>query len=373
MTRLESENLTIPYSSNVECRVMTRDNKRRMREKFEEDLKHTNNKEDKTEIRKMQIINEGVKQTSNTINNVLKKLLNKENFTQEEQEQNEEVESQMRAKGIAPIGAYHFSTRSLLTDNINVDSYEKAIGDNVQPIDNIKGNDTILKQVHALKGLTTNAKVPYITSKGVDWFETGYGKVNEDSEILAKLLRPRRLTTNVLVSREMILNDGITNDFERVLMDAVQDKLVETIFSHSAEGTDGKSTPKGIFNGLSSTTISNTTDLINMQYEVDKEKVNGVWVLSPNAKKWVQTKSTNYPLFSNNTLLNSKAYFDSRVEDGYITYLDLSKLYVADWEVSSVTIDPITKSKDGLVAIYIDFYCDFKYLDDKFIKVGKIA
>ncbi len=342
---------------------MTKDNKERIRKQFENNTKR---KKQKT----MEIINQAELQTNKTntlLNDIVKRLLNKEDLTKEQMNLNDKVTNEMRANGIAPTGAYHFETRGI------VDTYEKEVGTNVHTIDNFKGNDILLKSAKKLKGLTMNAKIPYITSKGVEWYETGFGELNTDSNIKGKNLRARRITTNVLVSREMILNDGITTDFERLLFDAVQDKLIETIFSHTAEGTQGKSNPKGILNEISSTTISNVNDLINLQYEVDKNKVNGTWVLSPKAKQYVQSISTDYPIYNNHTMLNSNAIFDSRVEDGYIVYLDLSKLYIADWKVSSITIDPITMSKDGLVGIYCDYYVDFCYLDNEFMKVGVIT
>lgn len=353
----------IPYNMEVECRVMTKDNKERIRKQFEN---NTRTKKQKT----MEIFNQARKETNNTntlINDIVKRLLNKEDLTKEQMNLNDKVANEMRANGIAPTGAYHFETRGI------VDTYEKEVGTNVHAIDNLKGNDILLKSAKKLKGLTMNAKIPYITSKGVEWYETGFGELNTDSNIKGKNLRARRITTNVLVSREMILNDGITTDFERLLFDAVQDKLIETIFSHTAEGTQGKSNPKGILNDISSTTITSVNDLINLQYEVDKNKVNGTWVLSPMAKQYVQSISTDYPIYNNHTMLNSNAIFDSRVEDGYIVYLDLSKLYIADWKVSSITIDPITMSKDGLVGIYCDYFVDFSYLDNDFIKVGVIT
>jgi hypothetical protein len=46
---------------------------------------------------------------------------------------------------------------------------------------------------------------------------------------------------------------------------------------------------------------------------------------------------------------------------------------VAEWNVISINVTPITKAVDGNVEIYVDAYFDFTMSNDSLISVGKFV
>ena len=142
-------------------------------------------------------------------------------------------------------------------------------------------------------------------------------------------------------------------------------KLVESILSDDAETTDQ---PKGIFNGLSATTISAITDLATMQYNGDKEKTKNVWVISPKAK--AEILKLNPLIFNDGKFLGSEYIFENRMKDGLIAYLPLDLVVVAQFGVVEITVDNVTDVVNGNVKTYIDTYFDFDFMDTTKIQVG---
>jgi len=142
--------------------------------------------------------------------------------------------------------------------------------------------------------------------------------------------------------------------------------LVESILSDSAETSDQ---PKGIFNGISATTISTLADLATMQYDGDKLKTKNVWIISPKAK--AEILKLNPILFNDGKFLGSDFILENRVQDGYIAYLPLDLVVVAQFGAVQITVDNVTDVVNGNVKTYIETYFDFDFLDDSKIQLGK--
>ncbi|MBR3014607.1 MAG: phage major capsid protein [Bacteroidaceae bacterium] len=186
----------------------------------------------------------------------------------------------------------------------------------------------------------------------------------------SKTLKPYRLTTNITFSKSL-LNES-TQEFEEyiteLLRNAIYDKLVQTILSDSAETEDR---PAGIFNGVEVTNITSYNDLCQMQYEGDRNQVDNAFIISPKAKYEINKLSDN--LLHDNQLLNNPAICENLMQDGFICYMPLDLLLIAEFGTTSITVDAISKAADNEVVVYIDSYLDFGYLNKDLIKLAKFA
>ena len=120
------------------------------------------------------------------------------------------------------------------------------------------------------------------------------------------------------------------------------------------------------------TTITTKDDLIDFQYQQDKQSSNNVWVISAGAKNKIN-KMDFHPLINDDKLLNSEVICTNLCEDGFIAYLPLNYLCVAEWNIVSINVNPITKAVEGNVEIYVDAYFDFAMANDTLIKVGQFV
>ena len=135
--------------------------------------------------------------------------------------------------------------------------------------------------------------------------------------------------------------------------------------SDSAETSDQ---PKGIFNGLSASTLSAITDLATLQYDGDKLKTDNVWIISPKAKS--EILKLNPLMFNDGKFLGNDYILENRMQDGYIVYLPLNLVTVAQFGAVSITLDNVTDVVNGNVKTYIDTYFDFDFLDNTKIQLG---
>ena len=150
-----------------------------------------------------------------------------------------------------------------------------------------------------------------------------------------------------------------------ILIKAIYNKLVESILCDSAETEDQ---PKGIFNGLSATTISALADLATLQYGGDKEKTQNVWLISPKAK--AEILKLNPTIFNDGKFLGGDYILENRMQDGYIAYLPLDLLVVAQFGIVEICTDNVTDAINANTKVYIDTYFDFDFLDNTKIQLG---
>ena len=228
-------------------------------------------------------------------------------------------------------------------------------------------DDDFLSKITFYPSLKANLKAPYYDENSCDWKEVGYGITANTDTITSKYLTPHRLTTQVDFSVDILRqNKDFYNEVNDILIKAIYNKLVETILSDGAETSDK---PKGIFNGVSCTTISSLADLATMQYDGDKLKTQNVWIISPKAK--AEILKLNPIIFNDNKFLGNDYILENRMQDGLIAYLPLNLITVAQFGAVEVTVDNITDVVNGNVKTYIDTYFDFDFLDENKIQLGK--
>lgn len=257
---------------------------------------------------------------------------------------------------------FHIETR----DIVNPTALK---GNSVNDIVDNFSHSEILKNATFIPNLQNATKAPYLTSSNVNFALEGTS-VNLTPVLSSKSLTPHRITTYVPVSK-MVLNQckDMGKQFQQILLKAVEDKLIETIFNDLAE-TDER--PKGILNGITPTTLTTIDNVVDMMLEVDKAKTNNTFIISPTAKAKLLKLSKNYSLLDNSTLFGSNFIVEPNLKDSYIVYLDLSKLIITQFGIDNIIVDPFSDSINGNTLITISSYYDWDFVgSSNFMKVAK--
>ena len=321
-----------------------------VKEKETKSIKHQGEtKEMKTEITEQRL----------NLLDVMNRVANRIALTPTQEELNQRAMQKAKENGLTAIGMFNVEFRDLV-NNTAITNTQRATTQSGE-ID-----DTFLSKITFYPNLKVNLKAPYFDESTCQWVAVGNAISANTDTITSEYLTPHRLATKTDFSMQMLRQSGsFYNEVNEILLKAIYNKLVASILSDSAETEDQ---PKGIFNGLSTTTISAITDLATLQYDGDKLKTDNVWVISPKAK--AEILKLNPTLFNDNKFLGSDFILENRMQDGYIAYLPLHLITVAQFGAVSITLDSVTDAIHSNVKTCIDSFWDFDFLDDTKIQLG---
>lgn len=321
-----------------------------VKEKENKSIKHYGEtKEMKTEITEQRL----------NLLDVMNRVANRIALTPQQEELNQRATQKANENGMNAIGMYNIEFRDLVNNTAitNTKRAETQSGE----ID-----DTFLSKITFYPNLKANLKAPYFDESTCQWVAVGNAISANTDTITSEYLTPHRLATKTDFSMQILRQSGsFYNEVNEILLKAIYNKLVASILSDSAETEDQ---PKGIFNGLSATTISAITDLATLQYNGDKQKTNNVWIISPKAK--AEILKLNPTIFNDGKFLGSDFILENRMQDGLIAYLPLHLITVAQFGAVSITLDSVTDAIHSNVKTCIDSFWDFNYLDNTKIQLG---
>ena len=290
---------------------------------------------------------------------VMNRVANRIALTPQQEELNQRAKDKARENGMTATGMYNIEFREMVNNTV-ITNTTRATTQSAEIDDNF------LSKITFYPSLKANLKAPYFDENTCDWKDVGYGVTANTDTISSKYLTPHRLTTQVDFSVDILRQSkDFYNEVNAILIKAIYNKLVESILSDSAETSDK---PKGIFNGVSASTISTLADLATLQYDGDKLKTQNVWIISPKAK--AEILKLNPTIFNDGKFLGSEYICENRMQDGLIAYLPLNLVTVAQFGAVSITLDNVTDVVNGNVKTYIDTYFDFDFLDDSKIQLG---
>ena len=340
----------IEYSRNGT--ITTNDFTRRLNKpNYKTKIQEETRKEMNTDTNTMERLN---------ILDVINRISNKIDLSETQKNENRKAIEKAKDDGITAVGQFNCEMRSLLNGSgiTNISRAETKSSEI---------EDTLLSMMTFYPNLKANLKVPYFDENTCQWKEEGYSIAENTDTLTSKYLIPHRLTTKIDFSVSILRQSGkFYQEVNDILIKAIYNKLVESILSDDAESTDQ---PKGIFNGISATTISTLADLATLQYEGDKQKTNNVWLISPKAK--CETLKLNPTLFNDGKFLGSPYISENRMQDGLIAYMPLDLVVVAQFGAVQITVDNVTDVVNGNVKTYIETYFDYDFLDDSKIQLGK--
>ncbi len=297
---------------------------------------------------------------NNFIFDAIRRMARKETLTNDQIRYNREVRAQY--PNISTQGAFNVEMRNLI-GGFNVGTTTAKVTDKYTT----PKEDSFLSGITTYDNLKFDLSAPYIDADGVEWKEVGKAAQGQQTPPNAERLSPKRLTTSISISREVIMGN---NEIEQQLTDAIvramYSKVVESMLSSFSGDTD---TPKGIFADVTPQTLASVEDLIGMQCTGDDNKTDNVWVISPRAKKHLNT--LNYDLLRGGEFLNTRAICENRMESPFIAYMPLKLAVLGLWGPVSITVDNVTQLVNGKVVISIDFYANFAYLAPDLIQLGR--
>lgn len=302
---------------------------------------------------------ENVKERLNLLD-AINRISNRIALSETQEMENRKAIEKAKEDGITAVGMFNFELRSMI-DDLGTKS-----GRTIAHTQSSEYDDDFLSKITFYPSLKANLKAPYYDENSCDWKEVGYGITANTDTLSSKYLTPHRLTTQVDFSVDILRQSGkFHNEVNAILIKALFNKLVESILSDGAETNDK---PKGIFNGVSATTISTLEDLATLQYQGDKLKTKNAWLISPKAK--AEILKLNPTLFNDGKFLGSEYICENRLQDGLIAYLPLDLVTVAQFGCVQCTCDSVTNVINGIVKVYLDSHFDFDFLDDSKIQLG---
>lgn len=289
--------------------------------------------------------------------NTIKKLNYKQTLTNEEKNINERAIKKANENGIAPIANYNVEMRELLTIPSATKVHQLQSNTNVI--------HPLLDRVQYIENAQTNIIYPFANITNVQW---GNGALT--TQLTSKALKPHRICAQIEISKTFLNcnDDGITQQFQDGLINAIFDKVFSTMLN---DGDSTQDAPKGLLYGIEPTTITSIDDLTTIQQSVDDFSNNGVWVCGSKAKKHLNVMHSTSKLFDNNKLLQSDIVYTNDIANDYLIYVDLQKILLANFGVIGITLDNVTKSVEGKTILTIDGYFDYDIANNAFIAVGK--
>lgn len=228
-----------------------------------------------------------------------------------------------------------------------------------------------------LGGLVGDVQVPIMAGGNVTWEgETAPAKDGAGSFSNVKL-QPKRLTAYVDVSKQFLLQDSLDaeNLIKSDIVNAINTKLEETILGSGA-GTSTQ--PAGIFNGVSGS-VANFADLCNMEADVEDANINGecAYIMSNKAKaafrNMPKSAKTTQLVMEGGQIDGTPVYNTSHVEGKNVAYGDFSNLVIGQWGAIDLTVDPYTKSADGMIRIVVNAFFDAKVLREGAIQTATVG
>lgn len=292
------------------------------------------------------------------------KICDKKPLSINERKIDDTAKETAKEKGFNVIGNFNFSKGDIYQ---KTDVFKYQRWQNVLSSEHNQSNISYFTDnVRMLENCSTSFVFPFVDFGQISW---GYPNI-DSATLTTKKLSPYRLSVPLDLSISLIRSndENLQIDFVKNMMEAIYQKLFQTVFSNSQGVTEIE--PQGLLNKVQYSNITNIQTLSNLSANVDKYTDSGIYLISPNAKQFVNNLDSS--IFANGMLLNSPYLCSNLVENDYICYVDLSKIAVAEFGIFSVTIDNYTKMKDGKVRIIVDGYFDFDIANERFISVGKV-
>lgn len=301
-------------------------------------------------------------------NNKLEEILkrgfdNNYKVSKEVERQSDEIQKELCKLGIQSTASYFIRSSDLNTiidqnQKINTFQYE------------FNHQNDIFNKVLYFEDIERHCKIPYITLDGFKWKDIGYSAVLAGGVSSADIF-PKRLTAKIEVSNMLLTqNETFKMQFERMLVKALEDKVIESMLSNNDDGAaTNEVRPEGLFYGLPVVQVASADDIFNNIKSIDNKNVNAEWVVSGSAKTDLIKLFDDVKTMDGDKFLGSPLNIEPLMMNNYFAYIDLSKVCLANWGYIGITFDNVSRAHMGITTIVVEGYYDFKYLDNNYIKV----
>lgn len=219
--------------------------------------------------------------------------------------------------------------------------------------------NNILKYCKNYENMVCSCKVPNVEELNPQWLGETASITISDPSISGLYFTPQRLGTVLNVSK-MFLKQGNNIETELIgqMNNALENKLISTIFTdYQNQGTNDP-VPSGIFNSYNEVSFTNIDDVIGLAESVQTTSGLGYYVISPKAKR--EILKLDETAFLGNNLFGENYIIEPLMKNGLIAYVDLSKLIVCSWNYVDLTNDFATLAHLGQNLLYLTGFYDYK-------------
>lgn len=253
-------------------------------------------------------------------------------------------------------------TASTVTTTLAANTIETNLLDIIEPVyDELVATKLGVRKLTGLKG---NVQLPTATSVSAAWASETGDATQVNPTFGKKTLTPNRLAACMYVSMEMLQQDtlDVDNLLRRMLVEAISQKLEDTIFGADAAETNVK--PAGIFYGATSQAIS--VDNIYAITKAAKEANirNAKWLINP------AVEATLKATYAGGSHSDVKAIYDPSLGmlDGaeVIVSNKAAGYALGDWsgavlgQWGGITLTPQTQAKSGTIELVVNSWWDFQ-------------
>lgn len=222
--------------------------------------------------------------------------------------------------------------------------------------------------VSTLTGLKSDVQIPVASAASCEWASENGAPTGDANVTFTNVnLRPLRLTTVLPVSKSVIMQDtaGVENYLRNAIVEAISQKIEETVFSNDAEVV-GVS-PAGLFNLVTPTAVADFAALVDKEADLEDYSGEKKYALAPKAKAALRNmaksaKSTNL-VMEGGYVDGTEALTTSHIKNKNYIYGDWSKLMFASWGTTDIVVDNVTLAHQNLVRLIINVFVNVKPLD----------
>lgn len=243
-----------------------------------------------------------------------------------------------------------------------IDKYNKAIRDRL-----------VLSQLGAsLLTVTGRSVLPTYTGSTSTWEGEISAANNGKGTFSKKELTPKRITTKLTISRQLLNQGGNIDDFLVAdLSESVSAALEAAVFGKH-EHTDIM--PDGLFTGKSiSSELAQHSTVLNMESDVKHNGQPMAFCMNGDAEKLLKAAARGNSTIISNNLCDDYPYMTTDViptfdgTTGYgIIFGRWSDLVIAQWGGIEILFNPYTKSITGQCEFLVNSYFDFTYRPESF-------
>ena len=288
---------------------------------------------------------------------------------------------EMRAAGLNTVGQIYIPTmETRAAVSVASEGVDVVATDLYNIIEPLRAKNVLVQAgAKFYTGLTNNAQIPVMTGSNVNW--AGETAAATDGNVLFNnvTLTPKRLTAYVDISKMLLAQDsvGVENAIRQDLINAINSKLESTILG---KGAKSATTPAGIFNGKTTTKVTDFEGLVGLEAKVEEANVLGgiSYIASPSARASFRnmmkgSRGTAQLAYTDGTLDGTPVYSTSNVEAKTFVVGDFSNLAIGSWGGLDIVVDNYTQAVNGMIRLVVNAYFDAALIRPEAFQYGTFA
>lgn len=225
-----------------------------------------------------------------------------------------------------------------------------------------------------MTGLVGNIDIPSFSGSTANWAGENAASTEGGGEFTHKTMKPKRLTSKLVVSRQLLLQDslGVEAMLRADLIASVADALEKAVLGNH---THSENKPDGFFTGVAKTgTVFGWDEVVDLETAIDAANLgkDGKYIMHTQlrgmAKKTVKKTggALGFILEPNGEMngygalrTNSIASDKETAEDIYgIIFGNWAEYLVGQWGALDLLVDPFTKAGEAYVNIFVNSWWD---------------